>query len=150
HDEVEMFCRDQLTELLKLAHADRLRLRCLGAGINRHDVTQFLARRKFSSSAMSREEHKHPVIFTDPAGVGHLVAERPYDSLSRSILVQQLDNVALLETVLIEKHLLDGIGIVDAILELRPVLIVVDADDHGPALAIVALLRALDCAALGG
>src|SRR6185436_5369588 len=100
-----MFSWNQLTELLELAHADRFCLRGFGAGIDRHDVAELLTRRKFSRSAMSREEHEHPIVLADLAGVGHLIAERPDDSFARRILVQKLDDVVLLEPVLIDQHL---------------------------------------------
>src|SRR5262249_42872848 len=54
---------------------------------------------------------------------------------------QKLDYVALLESVLTGQYLFDGVRVINAITQLRPVLIVIDPYDYRPALAIVAPLN---------
>src|SRR5262249_33674228 len=137
----EMLGRNQLTKLLELGHADRLRLRDFGLCVHRHDITQLFSRRELSSSAVTREENEDSIIPLDPVWIRHLISKRPHDSLACCVFVQELDYVALLEPVLTGQHLFDGIRIINAITQLWPVLIVIDPYDYRQALAIVALLN---------
>ena len=72
-----------------------------------------------------------------------------HDALAGGIAVEQLADVLALEAEFGDQRLFDAIGVVDGVAQFGPVLIVVDADDHGPALAIEARCASAGTGAAG-
>src|SRR5262245_55762040 len=115
HDKIEVLGRNQLTKLLELGHADRLRLGGFDLSVHRHEVTQLFPRRKLSGCAVAREENEDSIVLLDPVWIRHLISDRPHDSLAGRVFVQELDYVALLEPVLTGQNLFDGVRVINAI-----------------------------------
>src|SRR5262249_6561240 len=103
-------------------------------------IAQLFSRRKRSGRAVASEENEDSIFLLDPGRIRHLISNRPHDSFTCRVFVQQLDYVALLEPVLTGQRLFNGVRVINAITQLRPVLVIVDPYDYSPALTVVAPL----------
>src|SRR5262249_21834819 len=140
-DKVDVLGGNQFAKLLKLSHADGSRLRSFRICVDWYDVAQFLSARQTSRRAVPGKKHKHPVLLPDLSRIREFIPKRRYDCFACRLLVEQLDDVALLEPEPAHQRLFNRIRVVHAIPQLRPALVVVDPDHHGPALAVVAPRR---------
>ncbi len=104
--------------------------------INGNDVAEVAAGGEVARCAMAGEENEDAVFTLDEVGVAKLVSEKRQNVFSGRVLVEQHENVIGLECIFLQQEITDALRIIGRIAQLRPSLIIVDADDGGPTVSI--------------
>jgi hypothetical protein len=101
--------------------------------VHRDEVTHLTAIGEFLSLTVAGKEDDDPVVLLDL--LGQFVSENFEDVLPRGIVIQERDCIKSH----IFEALLDRLGVIDGILEGRPFVIGIDADNNGVTLIIEAV-----------